>query len=43
MLGARGAKVGGAEILPPTARVAFWGTLAMAVTAGIGHLVGRAV
>ncbi|MCJ2013573.1 VIT family protein [Methylobacterium sp. J-076] len=43
VLGALGAKVGGAEILRPTARVAFWGALAMAVTAGIGHLVGKAV
>ncbi|TXM71205.1 VIT family protein [Methylobacterium sp. WL120] len=43
MLGALGAKAGGAEILRPTARVAFWGALAMAATAGIGHLVGNAV
>ena len=42
-LGALGAKVGGAEILRPTLRVAFWGALAMAVTAGIGALIGRAV
>ncbi|MDP9096442.1 MAG: VIT family protein [Pseudomonadota bacterium] len=43
VLGALGAKVGGAPILRATARVAFWGALAMAVTAGIGHLVGKAV
>ena len=43
VLGALGAKVGGAAILRATARVAFWGASAMAVTAGIGHLVGRAV
>ncbi|WP_091777645.1 VIT family protein [Methylobacterium sp. UNC378MF] len=43
VLGALAAKVGGAEIWRPTARVAFWGALAMAVTAGIGHLVGKAV
>ncbi len=43
VLGALGAKVGGAPVLQATARVAFWGALAMAVTAGIGHLVGKAV
>ena len=43
VLGALGAKVGGAPILRATARVTFWGALAMAVTAGIGHLVGKAV
>jgi VIT1/CCC1 family predicted Fe2+/Mn2+ transporter len=40
VLGALGALAGGAEILRPTMRVALWGALAMAVTAGIGHLVG---
>ncbi len=43
VLGALGARVGGAPVLRATARVAFWGALAMAVTAGIGHLVGKAV
>ncbi|ACS43810.1 VIT1/CCC1 transporter family protein [Methylorubrum extorquens] len=43
VLGALGAKAGGAAILRATARVAFWGAAAMAVTAGIGHLVGKAV
>ncbi|MBP32193.1 MULTISPECIES: VIT family protein [unclassified Methylobacterium] len=43
VLGALGAKVGGAAIPRATARVAFWGALAMAVTAGIGHLVGKVV
>jgi VIT1/CCC1 family predicted Fe2+/Mn2+ transporter len=43
VLGALGAKVGGAEILKPTLRVAFWGAFAMAVTAGIGALIGKAV
>ncbi len=43
VLGAVGAKVGGAPILAPTLRVAFWGALAMAVTAGIGALIGKAV
>ena len=43
LLGALGAKAGGADIFKPTVRVAFWGALAMAVTAGIGALIGRAV
>ncbi len=43
LLGALAAKAGGAGILKPTLRVAFWGALAMAVTAGVGALVGRAV
>ncbi|MFG1480336.1 VIT family protein [Xanthobacter sp. V4C-4] len=42
-LGAVGARMGGAAVLKPTLRVAFWGALAMAVTAGVGHLVGAAV
>jgi vacuolar iron transporter family protein len=42
-LGAVGARVGGAPIVRPALRVGFWGALAMAVTAGIGALVGRAV
>jgi VIT1/CCC1 family predicted Fe2+/Mn2+ transporter len=43
VLGALGAWLGGAPILRPALRVGFWGALAMAVTAGIGALVGRAV
>ena len=43
VLGAIGARLGGAPILKPALRVTFWGALAMAVTAGIGALVGRAV
>ena len=43
VLGALGAKVGGAEILKPTIRVTFWGAFAMAATAAIGALVGHAV
>jgi vacuolar iron transporter family protein len=43
LLGMIGAKTGGAEALRPTIRVMFWGALAMAVTAAIGALVGRAV
>jgi VIT1/CCC1 family predicted Fe2+/Mn2+ transporter len=42
-LGAVGAKAGGANVLQATLRVSFWGALAMAVTAAIGALVGRAV
>jgi vacuolar iron transporter family protein len=42
-LGMIGAKAGGADILKPTIRVTFWGALAMALTAGIGALVGKAV
>ncbi|QGY03203.1 VIT family protein [Methylobacterium mesophilicum SR1.6/6] len=43
VLGALGAKAGGAPVARATARVTFWGVLAMAVTAGIGSLVGKAV
>jgi vacuolar iron transporter family protein len=43
LLGAVGAKAGGANILRATARVTFWGALAMALTAGIGALVGAKV
>jgi len=43
VLGAIGAHTGGASIFKPTLRVAFWGALAMAVTAGIGALVGKAI
>lgn len=42
MLGAIGARTGGAPMGKATLRVAFWGVLAMAVTAGIGKLVGTA-
>lgn len=40
ILGAVGARAGGAPVLKATLRVAFWGAAAMAVTAGIGRLVG---
>ena len=43
LLGAIGAKAGGAEILKPTVRVAFWGAFAMAITAAIGAVIGKAV
>lgn len=42
-LGALGAKAGGAAILRPTIRVAFWGAFAMGLTAGVGALVGKAI
>jgi len=42
-LGAVGAKTGGADVLRATARVTFWGALAMALTAGIGALFGTVV
>ena len=42
-LGAFGARMGGAPIVRPALRVGFWGALAMAVTAGIGALIGKAV
>jgi VIT1/CCC1 family predicted Fe2+/Mn2+ transporter len=43
VLGAVGAKAGGANIFRATTRVTFWGALAMAVTAGIGKLFGTIV
>lgn len=43
LLGAIGARAGGANVLRATLRVTFWGALAMAITAGIGALVGTAV
>jgi len=43
LLGAIGARAGGANVLRATARVTFWGALAMALTAGIGAIVGTAV
>jgi VIT1/CCC1 family predicted Fe2+/Mn2+ transporter len=42
-LGAIGAKAGGANIFRATARVMFWGALAMALTAGIGKIFGTVV
>jgi vacuolar iron transporter family protein len=43
LLGALGAIAGGANIARATLRVAFWGALAMGLTAGIGRIVGTAV
>ena len=43
VLGAIGARAGGAGVVRATARVTFWGALAMAATAGIGKLFGTVV
>jgi len=42
MLGALGAKTGGAPVVKAVVRVAFWGAFAMGLTAGIGALFGVA-
>jgi VIT1/CCC1 family predicted Fe2+/Mn2+ transporter len=42
-LGALSARTGGAPVLKATARVAFWGALAMGLTAGVGRLFGTVV
>jgi VIT1/CCC1 family predicted Fe2+/Mn2+ transporter len=42
LLGGVAAHVGGASIAVGAMRVTFWGALAMAVTAGVGALVGTA-
>jgi len=43
LLGGIGARAGGAPMWVATLRVTFWGALAMALTAGIGLIVGTAV
>jgi VIT1/CCC1 family predicted Fe2+/Mn2+ transporter len=43
LLGAIGARAGGANVLRATARVTFWGAMAMAITAGIGKIFGTIV
>jgi vacuolar iron transporter family protein len=40
LLGGLAARVGGASMIVGAARVAFWGAIAMAVTAGVGVLFG---
>jgi len=40
LLGSLAARVGGARMAVATARVTFWGAVAMAVTAGVGALFG---
>jgi VIT1/CCC1 family predicted Fe2+/Mn2+ transporter len=39
-LGALGARAGGSPMLRAVLRVTFWGALALAVTAGVGRLLG---
>lgn len=43
LLGLLGARTGGAPVTKSIVRVVFWGALAMAVTAGVGAIVGTAV
>jgi VIT1/CCC1 family predicted Fe2+/Mn2+ transporter len=43
LLGAVGARIGGAKIGRATIRVTFWGALAMALTAAIGAVFGAVV
>lgn len=43
VLGALGARAGGAPLGPSVVRVGFWGVLAMVVTAAVGRLFGTAV
>jgi VIT1/CCC1 family predicted Fe2+/Mn2+ transporter len=42
-LGALSARTGGAPVLKASVRVAFWGALAMGLTAGVGTLFGTVV
>ena len=42
-LGVLSAKTGGAPVFKAAVRVAFWGALAMAITAGVGKLFGAMV
>lgn len=42
-LGALAARAGGAPILRASLRVAFWGALAMGITAGVGKLFGTSL
>lgn len=43
VLGGLGAWIGGASIFKGAARVCFWGALAMAATAAVGHVFGVAL
>jgi VIT1/CCC1 family predicted Fe2+/Mn2+ transporter len=43
LLGAIGARAGGANVARATLRVTFWGALAMVLTAGIGAIFGTVV
>jgi VIT1/CCC1 family predicted Fe2+/Mn2+ transporter len=42
-LGGFAARAGGASVVVGTARVVFWGLIAMSVTAGVGYLFGTTV
>jgi VIT1/CCC1 family predicted Fe2+/Mn2+ transporter len=42
VLGGMAARAGGAAVLPGAVRVTIWGALAMALTTGIGLLIGHA-
>lgn len=42
LLGAVAARIGGTPVARSVGRVAFWGTLAMGITAGVGTLFGAA-
>lgn len=43
VLGAIAAKTGGSSVFKAVLRITLWGTLAMALTAGVGHLFGVSV
>jgi VIT1/CCC1 family predicted Fe2+/Mn2+ transporter len=43
LLGGLAARAGGAAVVVGGLRVAFWGALAMAVTAGVGLLAGKSI
>jgi vacuolar iron transporter family protein len=43
LLGAVGARAGGAGMAKPVVRVVFWGAMALGITAGIGALFGTTV
>jgi VIT1/CCC1 family predicted Fe2+/Mn2+ transporter len=43
LLGGLGARAGGAPMGPSVLRVAFWGVLAMVVTAAVGKAFGAVV
>jgi len=43
LLGSLAANTGGAPVVMGAVRVTFWGAIAMALTAGVGHLFGAVV
>jgi VIT1/CCC1 family predicted Fe2+/Mn2+ transporter len=43
LLGAWAARAGGASVMPGAIRVAFWGALAMGITAGVGALFATVI